>query len=91
MYIVVYHFDHSNQFTNAYYIKYLFIWQIFVSPPLHRRQPYWYRDYFTLIMSSYSRVFSTCPERIILLPPFDCAATSFMADGIHLSQGEGER
>jgi hypothetical protein len=69
----------------------IYCFQIFVSPPLHRCQPYWYSTNFTLIASGFSTSFSHCPERLYLLPQYDCSPASFNVDGVHFTPGEGER
>jgi hypothetical protein len=70
---------------------YLFAYfQIYVEPPLQRCQPYWYSTNYSLIVASFANSFK-CPERILILPNFDCSPTSFNVDGVHLTQGEGER
>ncbi len=73
------------------FLIYMFRSQIYVEPPLHRCQPYWFNTNFALITSAFASSFKKCPDRILFLPAFDCSPTSFNVDGVHLTQGEGER
>jgi hypothetical protein len=68
-----------------------FTTQILVLPPLSRCQPYWYSANVTIITSCFSKTFNKSPERILVLPQFDCSPASFSQDGIHFIAGEGER
>jgi hypothetical protein len=65
--------------------------QIFVAPPLHRCQPYWYFNNFVTITAGFASAFGHCHERILILPPYECSPTSFNVDGVHFTPGEGER
>ncbi len=65
--------------------------QVFVSPPLHRAQPYWYANNFVVIAASFAASFSRCPDRLLILPPYECSSHSFSVDGVHFTPGEGER
>jgi hypothetical protein len=69
----------------------IFSLQILVSPPLARCQPYWYAASMPLIAASFAKVFTKSPDRVLLLPQFNCGPSSFNPDGIHLITGEGER
>jgi len=62
-----------------------------VAPPLSRCQPFWYAAQFTTITSCFAKVYAKAPERLTLLPQFDCSKFCFLPDGLHLTAGEGER
>ena len=59
----------------------------FVSPPMYRQNPLWYREGLPEIMTRFSSFFREKPVNLHLLPSF--ATPDFEQDGIHLSAYSG--
>ena len=61
---------------------------MFISPPMYRTNPTWYREGLPEILSLFSQVFSQeRPDNLRLLPSFSTPA--FEADGVHLTPFSG--
>ena len=61
---------------------------VFVSPPMYRSTPVWYREGLAEILSLFSQIFSADrPDGLILLPSFP--KPDFQADGVHLTPYSG--
>ena len=61
--------------------------QFFVSPPMYRTTPIWYRENLPEILKKFSDVMRSRPDNVMMLPSFP--TPSFEADGIHLTAYSG--
>ena len=61
--------------------------QFFVSPPMYRTSPIWYRENLPEILKKFSDVMRSKPSSILMLPSFP--TPSFETDGIHLTAYSG--
>jgi hypothetical protein len=60
---------------------------IFILPPQFRRQPSWYRQYYTTIMAIFEESIRSPGLNIWILPPF--SDPEFEADGVHYTPASG--
>ena len=60
---------------------------VFILPPQFRRQPSWYRQYYTTILAVFEDAFRTPGTNVWILPPF--MDPEFESDGIHYTHASG--
>jgi len=60
---------------------------VFILPPQFRRQPSWYRQYYTTIVAVFEESFRSPGPNIWILPPF--SDPEFEADGCHYTPASG--
>jgi len=60
----------------------------FVSPPMYRRVPLWYRDGIAQVLNCFSTGYEAVPQKnLLLLPSFP--TPSYESDGVHLTAYSG--
>lgn len=61
--------------------------RIFVSPPMYRSNPIWYRDGLPEILQTFSSMMQKKPDTVYLLPSFP--SPKYEQDGVHLTAYSG--